>query len=355
MRSIFAIGLGVLVTALALEAFLQCMPVVSGLRIEQSSEQRPYSRYLPQQEYVYSHGWALANARHGKTNRQGFTNSPDFKDDAAVLVIGDSFIESLMLEYPETLQGQLNQALGGGVYAASASGNGFADALEVLRHTRAQLHPRTVVMFVEPMDMLDILAPAQRGHSMFVSEGSNIKLVHVPYVEPKAKRLLAYSALARYIYYNLKFPDWFMSQLHRSPPGAAQDTAAGAPDARRAAALEFYMTQLRALGGAGDTRIIFLVDADRNMLYAPQKAVPNWKAGDRAFFIQSAMRHGYQVVDMQPVFARHWEQQRERMDFLPVDGHWNPVAHKLAAQQILPLLPSASPGVPAPLRQVAGY
>lgn len=146
-----------------------------------------------------------------------------------------------------------------------------------------------------------------------------------------------------------------MSQLHRSPPAAAQDTVAGAPDALRAAALEYYLTQLRALGGAGDTRIIFLVDADRNMLYAPQKAVPNWKAGDRAFFIQSARRHGYQVVDMQPVFARHWEQQRERMDFLPVDGHWNPVAHKLAAQQILPLLPSASPGVPAPLRQVAGH
>lgn len=136
---------------------------------------------------------------------------------------------------------------------------------------------------------------------------------------------------------------------------AVQGQAAGGPDMRRVAALEYCMTQWRAPGGAGATRFIFLVDADLNRLYVPQMAVPNWKACGRAFFMQSAMRHGYQVEAMQSVFARHWEQQRERMDSLPVDGHWNPVAHKLAAQEILPLLPSSSSGLPAPLRQVAGH
>ena len=41
---------------------------------------------------------------------------------------------------------------------------------------------------------------------------------------------------------------------------------------------------------------------------------------------------------MQPIFERDWEQKRERMDFLPMDGHWNPVAHKLAADAVINLL-----------------
>jgi hypothetical protein len=41
---------------------------------------------------------------------------------------------------------------------------------------------------------------------------------------------------------------------------------------------------------------------------------------------------------MRPVFAAHWQQQHERLDFLPMDAHWNRVAHRLAAEQLLPLL-----------------
>ena len=76
MRPLFAIGLGVLVTALVLEVVLQCLPVVSGLRMEDSSAAVPFNRYLPRQPYVYSHGWALANARRGMTNAQGYIASP---------------------------------------------------------------------------------------------------------------------------------------------------------------------------------------------------------------------------------------------------------------------------------------
>jgi len=35
---------------------------------------------------------------------------------------------------------------------------------------------------------------------------------------------------------------------------------------------------------------------------------------------------------------RNWNDKHERMDFLPMDGHWNPVAHKLAAEEITKLL-----------------
>ena len=343
MRPLFAIGLGVLVTALVLEVVLQCLPVVSGLRMEDSSAAVPFNRYLPRQPYVYSHGWALANARRGMTNAQGYSNSADFQDGAAVLVAGDSFIESLMLDYADTVQGNLDRALGGNVYAAAGSGNGLADGLEMLRYYQPRLHPRTVVLFVDAGNLNELLAPAQRGHSYFVVSGQAVSVVHNPYVESKVKRLVAHSALARYVYYNLKLSDWLLSKLQNSKPAGA---AGAVPAGAREAALEFYLTQLRQAGGA-TTRIIFLVDGERNVLYEPGRAQPQWHGDNRSVFMARARQHGYAVVDMQPVFAQHWAVRRERMDFLPMDGHWNKVAHGLAAQQLLPLLATATMPSPA--------
>ena len=103
MRSSITIGIGVLLMALVLEAVLQCLPVSSGLRLEQSSASMPLSRYLPRQEYVYSHGWALSNARRGVTNGQGFANSAEFKPIRRAGA-GDSFVKAC-LDYPDTLPG----------------------------------------------------------------------------------------------------------------------------------------------------------------------------------------------------------------------------------------------------------
>lgn len=339
MRSLFVIGLGVMVTALVLEVFLQCMPVVSGLRMADSSVAVPFNRYLPRQHYIYSHGWAMANVQRGVTNLQGYANSAQFQDGATVLVVGDSFIESLMLDYADTVQGNLDKALGGKVYAAASSGNGLADAMEMVRYHQPQLHPRNVVLFVDSGDLSDILAPAQRGHSNFVVTANGVTVAHSPYVESKVKRLVSYSALARYVYYNLKLSDWVMSKVRRSGTVAAVEMD---PSRARAAAIDYYLTQLRDVGAGAGTRFIFLIDGDRKALYGPGPVKPMWHGDDREFFMAYVRKYGYAVIDMQPVFAQHWASRRERMDFLPMDGHWNKVAHRLAAQQILPLLDTAA-------------
>ena len=331
-----------LATVLVLEAVLQCLPVSSGLRLENSDPQIPFRRYLAHQPYVYSYGWALNNARSGVINAQGASNSRDFKDDAAVLVLGDSFVESLMLDYPDTMQGQLEHALGGGVYAAGNSGNGLADTLAMTRYYVPRVHPRTVVIFVDGSNLATLLDPVKRGHNQIEPGPDGLHMVHAPYMEPKLKRVVSYSALARYCYYNLKLPDWLSSTLGRkSRPSAAPlpvgDTAA------QALVLDYYLTQLRAIEGSSRVQFLFLVDGERGLLYDARKGEPSWQAGDRVFFLDRLKQHGYAAIDMQPVFAQHWESQRERMDFAPMDAHWNKVSHALAAQQILSRLKQAAP------------
>lgn len=329
-----------LLMAVVLEVVLQCLPVSSGLRLEQSGASMPLSRYLPRQDYVYSYGWALSNARRSVTNGQGFANSADFKPDAAVLVLGDSFVESLMLDYPDTLQGALDRMLGGAVYSAASSGNGLADTLELLRYYAPRLHPRNVVVLIDSGNLNNLLLPAPRSHNQFVASPDGVRTVHVDYVESKFKRWLAHSALVRYAYYNLKLPDWISSVLRAaSMPGAAYAT----PTARDQI-LDYYFSQIKAVQGVADMRIVFVIDGERNTLYEPKKGKSTWHGDDRQVFMAQVRRNGHSVVDMQPVFEEHWRQRGERLDFLPMDGHWNKVAHGLAALQVMPaLLPARQP------------
>jgi hypothetical protein len=336
--------MGVLALALALELLCRCLPVVSGLRVESTGGAQRFSRYLPRLPYTYSFGWALDNARHGRTNAQGFNNSADFQDHARVLVIGDSFIESLMLDYPQTVQGNLERLLGGGVYAASASGNGLADSLELARYYVPRMHPANVVLFVEETDVGGLLDAPGRGHSAFVLTAGGVALEHHAYREAQAKQLALRSALVRYVYYNLKLRDWVQAQwaAPAPTPAAARDAGLGA----RAVALQHYFDQLHRLGDRAGVRFIFLVDGNRKAMYAGHAGPHLWPGQDRELFIDAARRNGFAVADMQPAFSQHWGSVHERVDFLPMDGHWNGVAHRLAAQQLLPLLAPAAPAAP---------
>jgi len=328
-----AIGLGI--ALLGIEAALHFLPVNSGIRMENTNAETPYARYLARQPYLYSAGWGMENARHGITNRQGFSNSRDFTDDANALVIGDSFIESFMNDYPDTVQGQLDAALGK-VYAPAASGNGLADALQIARHFLPTTHAKVVVIFVEPSDLVGIDGPATGGHNAFVIEGNTVSVRHTPYVESRAKETVLKSALLRYAYYNLKFPQWFQMRNAPMPDASTGDTAAlAAHRARRELALGYLMEELATLRKKYGTRFVFLVDGDRGAIYAPGKYPPTWPGDERQALLRHIRSRGFGLVDMQPIFAQHWRVYRERMDFLPMDGHWNKVGHHLAAEGVL--------------------
>lgn len=331
---IFSAGiLGAVVATLALEALFQLLPVDSGLRLQPTTAEMPFIRALSRSPYAYSHGWAMTNARQGKVNQEGFNNSLDFADHAKVLVIGDSYIESFMLTYSDTVQGHLAHQLKGDVYAAAASGNGLADSLVLARYYAPRIHPRNIVLFIRHVATSGILLPPDRGHSGFRVDGEGVEVTHNPYFESQLKQLVLKSALARYIYCNLKASILLAPAFGRSD--GQSHVVSGLADRNRA--LTYYFDELQLLGRQLGTHIIFLVDGARKEIYAGDSG-KTWVSDDREYFIVQAREAGFTVVDMQPVFVKHWAAVHERMDFLPNDGHWNSVAHRLAAEQVAPLL-----------------
>ena len=336
IKRTLAVVLGAALTLVLLEFFFQAAPVFSGLRIEQSNDAQPFIRALPHQPYVFSHNWAMINVQRSVTNAQGFSNSEDFKPNARALVIGDSFIEAHMLAYPQTVQGVLAQSVGGGVYAAAASGNGLADYLQVARYYVPRLQPRNLVVFLKESDLAGMLARPDRGHSTFVVDGGQVQVVHEPYVESHLKQQLARSALLRYVYYNLKARELFAKTEVGALSVKANPAALAQAQHQRQAVLDYYFQQLQALARTHAMRVILLVDGDRKAIYAGHDGA--WKTENLDSVIALARRYGFAVADTRPVFRQRWLAAHERFDYLPEDGHWNALAHRLAAQQVLPLL-----------------
>ncbi len=334
MRFGLGIGMGALVALVILEGVFRFLPVSSGARMAETDQVKPFAHYLPRQHYTYSLGWTLLNARRGMTNDQGFTNSPDFSGQGGVLIVGDSFIESLMHEFPDTVQGRLDMALGGNVFAAAASGNGLADSLRIAEFYLPRLRPRALVIFVKHSELSALTSPPTRGHNGFVEEGGAVAVRHNVYQESPLKQVIQKSALARYLYFNLKFPDWLSKAVRVG--GTVETSSVTVAPARMEKILNYYFSELQKMAGATQVQILFLIDADREAIYSgqlSQKALRN--KADRETFLRAAPTYGLGVVNLQTVFEGHWMQRRERMDYLPADGHWNPLAHQLAAAELL--------------------
>lgn len=341
MRFFLGLGLGAIVCLVLLEGLLRFLPVNSGIRMEATSIEKPFSRFLPNQPYVYSYGWSMGTAHTGVTNGIGFTNTPESSEKGGVFVVGDSYIESFMLDFADTVQGRLMETFPNKVQTASASGNGLADSLQIVKYFAPKIQPATVVLFVEPYDLSDLLDKPSVGHNGFsVTDNTTVSLEHNLYTESPNKERVLHSALIRYLYYNLKFPDWAsksLKSLMHPAPQAVSHSENLLPQKQQV--LNYYFSELRSLSSANGFRVVFLLDGDRKAIYS-QNREHAWNAEERQLFATSAAQYGLDVVDMQPSFQRYWDEKHERMDFLPMDGHWNPVAHKMAAEEIIKLLKS---------------
>lgn len=330
-RFLLAMFAGALICLLLIELLLRCLPVNSGARMASTDASQPYARYLPNQDYVYSHGWQLANARQGRTNGRGFTHSIETPQPGGLLIVGDSYIESLMLDDAQTVQGQLAARHPGQVAAISAGANGLADAVKIIEHFAPDFRPASIILFVEPYDLRELLSAAPAGHNTFVVDQDSVRIEHSPYIESPHKQRLLKSALFRYAYYNLKLTDWLNTRLHRENPAPATVDRAKL----QIMVLSAWFEQLLALEKQYGHRTLLLIDADRGQLYRPDTPqAASWSAGDRQTLLDMAAAKGIPSVDMAPVFASHWAKHHARFDWLPADGHWNSLAHALAAEAI---------------------
>jgi hypothetical protein len=350
-----AIGLGL--PLLAAELVLRFLPVQTGLRAVAVDAANPVLHFTPDRPFSYSKGWSFELANRGWVNNAGFVNEQDYVADATaplLAVVGDSYVEAVMVPYAETLHGRLARGLAssGRVYSFGASGAPLSQYLVWARHARESYRNDALIIVVIGNDFDESLAKYKQGagfHHYWPGPGGALELRRVDFVPSRFVRLVVGTSLGAYLGLNLqagaRLRDLFEALglpfpiARAAPPQFVGNTeTAAAPErlADAAAAIAAFFRDLPAYAGLPPERILFVVDGLR---YPPADAAA--AAGNqasffgiaRAHFIAEAGRRGYETIDMDEHFMPHYRRRGQRFEW-PTDGHWNGLAHGIAAAAI---------------------
>lgn len=310
------------------------------------NEENPISQPAFNRSGTWSRGWNFSHAHTIHYNNYGFLNTTYYDPVAEtplVAVIGDGNVEAMTLPFEETLQGRLTAQLGidGRAYSFAGAGAPLSQYPVWAQFARDEFKPDGFVFSVARDDFDESLAKYTNTlglhHYHETTDGYELRLR--PY-QPTVRgdSILRHSALARYLTLNLRLLGC-PSQHSATQETDALDASATEPEARleeSKAIAKVFLDELPDTAGVEPSRILFLVSGMRPELYSEdglQQAQGSYWDLMRDFFMEEAAARGYETIDMQPILIEHHRQTGERFEY-PTDGHWNGIAHGLAAQTV---------------------
>jgi hypothetical protein len=352
-RIVFGLSLGVVLSALLLEALLWLLPTFNGVFAADPNAAWPVAHGIPG-EYTYSTRWNFRIVRHGVINEMGYAAPFDYRTDRAFAALfGDSYMEALMIRYEDSIAGQLassSLSSPSRVLNFGSSGSALPDYLGVGSLVRDRFHPEWVIVSIGDGDFVEGFT-AGPGHFRWNADDDprSISLVPVE-ARSQAAKIIRHSALVRYVRSNLRLT--IRGVLQAEPPVASDSFEAPCNDERLNGGdterIKKYVEHLPDAFGVPTGRIILLRDSEtlRQGLYARQpvdrhkNCSPSRDEQALQLLTDLARSAGMSVVDTFPLFRSHFETTGERVDFSPTDWHWNETGHKIAAAAIHDLIVS---------------
>ena len=350
--SILCMFIGVAAAIVTAEMACRVLPVYAGLQPHPDAAAWPLRAYAPGKPYAYSFGWAMRHSRRGVTNNYGHIAAHDFRAGSKpVIVVGDSYVESLMNPHADTLQGLLGERLSGlPVYGLGLSGMSASDYVVMARLARREFEPRAAVFVITDGDFAGNFVPRPGGFHL-ERRGQTFEPVYTPRSPSRAvqrvREALGGLALYDYVRGNLKFaPADVFAGLRLSavtPPAATRPVSAAVAEGIEV--VRWFLDELPSATGAAAQCTVLLLDTDRFALYRPADASATSDAPQvRRALIEQAQARGFRVVDLGPPFAAEYARTRLKLDFWPLDRHWNRQGHSVAADAAAAALLSAPQG-----------
>jgi len=333
------------------EILLRFLPVQSGLRAHPVTTEHPVFHFSPGRNVTFSRGWDFEMVNHRRVNGAGWVNDQDYRNDdqtPLLAIIGDSYVEAMMVPYAKTLYGRLAKALQGQlrVYSFGASGAPLSQYLIWAGHAVREYGARGVVINVVGNDLDESHIAYNKGPGWWVyvpGPDGNLHLRLIEYRPGWLRSVVYNSAFARYLFFNLQLGNTWMgirSFFFGSPalaaPRYAGNTAAEVDPPRvrtSLAAIDAVFRDLPEIVGLPPDRVLFTLDGFR---YPDAAASGRGTYFDlmRTAFRSKAQSLGYEVIDLDSRFFEHYAAHAQRFEY-PHDGHWNEIGHAVAAKAVL--------------------
>jgi hypothetical protein len=339
--------LGSALLLLIFELALRLLPIQNGLAAADGSADWPTHHLIADVHYTFSDAWNLRNVRRGVTNNMGYVAPFAYvPGSTGIAVMGNSFIEGLMIDYRDTLQGQLAEEVSGApeVLNFGVSGASLPDYLGLGGMVSKRFKLQWAVILVVGGDFVNGFR-AQAGYFSWNAGNTPPLQLRPEPVRGRMEKFVRSLAIVRYIRGNLRFT--LSHFLHTSTKGRRQPCVPESLQPGDAYLIKAYADALPNAYGLPPSRVILVFDSDRAELYRSQglstaSSCPTRDGVALGALATAAARSGEHVISMGPIFAAYYRATGKRLDYSPIDYHWNDTAHRLAAAEVARLINRAT-------------
>ena len=341
------IGLGGLF--IVLEILLRFLPLSESPGLMPVDVNNPVPRYKPSREHTFSRDWNFSIVTRKKTNRAGFYSDFEYERDrqrqaSLVAVIGDSYVEALQVQNPETFHGIVGESMTDEVlvYAFGSSGCSLSTYLKYAEWVRGQYKPDYYIFCIVGNDYDESFQEykSNGGSLTFFPEETGapgMADLETVYYHPERSLLtsiLRHSAVARYLVYNCEV-DFRRIEFNVTSGGNREVI-----DPKRVRlgreAIAHFIRLLPEATGVRTGNIVLILDAERANIYepSPRDTGRSYYSQMKHKLVEAAVSTDIHLIDMEEPFANHFRENRQKFEF-PTDGHWNELGHSLVAKEIL--------------------
>lgn len=328
MRGFSAWILGVAGILGACELAFRLLPVSTATETGYYADQLILT-YPAHHRWTMSTGWDLRNAQTLVANNAGFPAERDFfRDEKAVALIGDSYVEASMLKPIDRPGAQLEASLvGRPVYAMGGPGSSLLDYAERIRYASKTFGIKDFVVVMEQFDVQQALCGSENVHGACLDAKT---------LEPKTitrpapswfKRVFRHSQFAQYWASQVKLDAQQLKQGFRTQlagaeakPAAGASTMAGFAGGVEKAQLDAVTkTFFHRVASYDVNKLVIVFDCAR-AVRCDQKSEAS---GYRQQFLLAAKQAGAEIVDAAALFPAHWNHSALSLSVGPYDGHLN--------------------------------
>jgi SGNH hydrolase-like domain, acetyltransferase AlgX len=332
-------------TLVILELIFQMLPVTTGFAYQPTKASEPALKatvpFVKQ-----SLDWKFHQATTRKINEYGFPDDHHYlPNQQPIAIIGDSYVQSLTLPYIDTLQGQLGALQDKSkppIYSFGVPGYSLAGYIGTAESATKKFQPQMFVFLLTKGDITDSLLATKNVGSYFINS-YKLGLEFEPYTgASRTDNLMLKSALMRYLNYHLQLNPLsaFLTLTGANAKASAGDRSipAATTEPNLVQLSNQLLDHLEQKTTARANNTIFIIDCDREKIYEDKPQPQTSPDNQLTLFAQIAQDRGYKTIDTLPIFTRKYEQTHRRIDFTPIDPHWNRDANQLVAEAVYPVI-----------------
>lgn len=350
LMACIAMIIGITFSFILIEGVLWFFPVNESLRTSAVNDANPVIRSDPNRTITWSKFPDFSMVNTVRINNYGFTNNQDYSAEAnspLIAVIGDSYVEALMVPYEYTGFGRMDKYLGENarVYSFGRSGAPLSQYLAYAKWVKENFNPKKMIFVIIGNDFDESLLKYKSagGLHYFKENGENLELIRVDYEPNRLARFITHSKIAMYLLTNIQIQN-HLKRLFTRFSATEADTFVGQTSASTAPqrltdskkAVDTFFKLLPEATGLPPKDICLVVDGIRPNLYDPSelaKTTDSYFSVLREYFIDQAGKDEYSTIDMQPIFIENHKTQGQKFEF-EKDGHWNSHGHDMFFQAV---------------------